>query len=246
MTHNATEPPGRRSWAWRILPLAVLLMAGVLLVVHSGGPHQVLAKVAANREWLGGLVRRHVLATALAYVAVYAGLMLLLWIPAWLCTVIGGYLFGLWLGAPLALAGVSTGAVAVFVLARSGLGGSTERAGPFVRNLETGFRRDAFSYLLVLRLIPVFPSVVVNLVPPMLGVPLRTFALATVLGITPSTVIYASIGTALGAVAEGEIALDRGVLLQPRVVLPLVGLAVLALLPVLYRALRGGRTQPPQ
>ena len=77
--------------------------------------------------------------------------------------------------------------------------------------------------------------VVINLVPAVIGVPLRTFSLATVLGITPSTLIYASIGDALGAVAEGEIALDSSVLTQPRFVLPLVGLAALALLPVLYR-----------
>lgn len=246
MTHNATEPPKRRSLVWRILPLAILLVAGVLLVAYAGGPHRILAEVAGNREWLGGLVQQHAMATAFAYVTVYAGLMMLLWIPPWLCTVIGGYLFGIWLGVPLAIAGASTGAVAVFVLARSGLGGLTERAGPFVRSLETGFRRDAFSYLLVLRLVPVFPFVVINLVPPVIGVPLRTFTLATVLGIAPSTVIYASIGDALGAVAQGEIAIDRGLLLQPRFVLPLVGLAALAMLPVLYRLLRGDRPQAPQ
>ncbi len=94
-------------------------------------------------------------------------------------------------------------------------------------------------------LIPVFPFVVINLIPAVIGVPLRTFALATVLGITPSTLIYASIGDALGAVAEGEIALDSSVLTQPRFVLPLVGLAALALLPVLYRWIRGTPTQLP-
>ena len=231
---------------WRILPLSILLVTGLLLVAYAGGPQQILAKVAANREWLNGLVHRHALATAVAYVAIYAGLMTLLWIPPWLCTVIGGFLFGIWLGAPLALVGACTGATAVFVLARSGFGGLTERAGPFVRKLEAGFRRDAFSYLLVLRLIPVFPFVVINLVPPVIGVPLRTFALATVLGIMPSTLMYASIGDALGGVAEGEIALDSGLLSQPRFVLPLVGLAALVVLPVLYRWVRSDHMQAPR
>jgi uncharacterized membrane protein YdjX (TVP38/TMEM64 family) len=243
MTDQAT--PERRSLAWRVLPLGILLVAGVLLIAYAGGPQQILAKVAANREWLSGLVQRHGVATALAYVAIYVGLMTLLWIPPWLCTVIGGFLFGIWLGAPLALAGACTGAAVVFMLARRGLGGLTERAGPFVRSLEAGFRKQAFSYLLVLRLIPVFPYVVINLVPAVIGVPLRTFLLATVIGITPSTLIYASIGDALGAMAEGEIALDSSVLRQPRFVLPLVGLAVLALLPVLYRWIRGTPRQLP-
>ena len=123
------------------------------------------------------------------------------------------------------------------------MAGLTERAGPFVQRLEDGFRRDAFSYLLVLRLIPVVPFIVVNLVPAVIGVPMRTFVLATVIGIAPSTVIYASIGDALSGLAAGEIALDPGVLLQPRFALPLVGLAMLAMLPVLYRWMRARRAQ---
>ena len=86
----------------------------------------------------------------------------------------------------------------------------------------------------------------INLVPAVIGVPLRTFLLATVLGITPSTLIYASIGDAFGAMAEGEIALDSSVLRQPRFVLPLLGLAALALLPVLYRWICGVSTQLPR
>jgi uncharacterized membrane protein YdjX (TVP38/TMEM64 family) len=233
--------PKRRPIAWRILPLGILLVAGLAVLAYAGGPQQILAKVSGNREWLNGLVQRQGFAIALTYVVTYAGLMTLLWIPAWLCTVIGGFLFGIWLGTPLALAGACAGAIAVFVLARSGLAGLTERAGPFVRRLETGFRRNAFSYLLVLRLVPIFPFVAVNLVPAIIGVPLRTFAAATGLGIVPSTLIYASLGDALGGMAEGEIALDGSALSQPRFVLPLIGLALLALLPVFYRWIRGER-----
>ena len=97
--------------------------------------------------------------------------------------------------------------------------------------------------LLVLRLIPVVPYIIVNLVPAVLGVPMRTFVLATVIGIAPSTVIYASIGDALSGLAQGEIALGPSVLWQPRFALPLVGLAMLAMLPVLYRWMRTRRAQ---
>jgi len=232
--------PKRGSIGRRLVPLLLLLMAGVLVVATAGGPQQVLAKVAGNREWLNALVTRHGVASAFVYVGIYAGLMTLLWLPPWLCTVIGGFLFGLWVGGPLALVGACAGASLVFVLARHGLGGLTERAGPFVRSLEHGFRRDAFSYLLVLRLIPVCPFVVVNLVPAIVGVPLRSFVLATAIGIVPSTAIYASLGDALGRAVEGEFALDVSVLWQPRVLLPLIGLAALALVPVAYRRLRGG------
>lgn len=243
---NERDPeaaPKRGSFARRALPLAVLLVAGLLLVVYAGGPQQALAKLAANREWLNGLVLRHSLATAFAYVVIYTGLMLLLWIPPWLCTLTGGFLFGIWLGVPLALVSACAGSAAVFLLARRGFGGLTERAGPFVYRLQDGFRKDAFNYLLVLRLIPVVPYIIVNLVPAVIGVPLRTFVLATVIGIAPSTVIYASIGDALAGLAQGEIALDTRVLWQPRFALPLIGLALLALLPVLYRWMRARRAQ---
>lgn len=243
---NERDPeaaPKRGSLARRALPLGILVVAGVLLVAYAGGPQQVFAKFAANREWLNGLVVRHSFAAALAYVLVYIALMLLLWIPPWLCTLIGGFLFGIWLGVPLALLSACSGAAGVFMLARRGLGGLTERAGPFVHRLEDGFRKDAFNYLLVLRLIPVVPYIIVNLVPAVIGVPMRTFVLATVIGIAPSTVIYASIGDALSGLAQGEIALDARVLWQPRFALPLIGLALLAMLPVLYRWMRTRRME---
>ena len=217
-------------------------MAGVLLVAYAGGPQQVFAKFAANREWLNGLVVRHSFAAAVAYVLIYITLMMLLWIPPWLCTLSAASVRD--------LARRTAGAVQRlhgrrdrFMLARRGLAGLTERAGPFVHRLEDGFRKDAFNYLLVLRLIPVVPYIVVNLVPAVIGVPLRTFVLATVIGIAPSTVIYASIGDALSGLAQGEIALGAGVLWQPRFALPLIGLALLALLPVLYRWMRTRRAQ---
>ena len=206
----------RGSFLRRALPLGILVVAGVLLVAYAGGPQQVFAKFAANREWLHGLILGHTFAAAVAYVLIYTTLMMLLWIPPWLCTLIGGFLFGIWLGAPLALISACTGSAAVFLLARRGLAGLTERAGPFVQRLEDGFRKDAFNYLLVLRLIPVVPYIVVNLVPAVIGVPLRTFVLATVIGIAPSTVIYSSIGDALSGLAQGDIALDARVLWQPR------------------------------
>jgi uncharacterized membrane protein YdjX (TVP38/TMEM64 family) len=235
-----TAPP-RPSLARRALPLGILLVAGVLLVAYVGGPQQILTTLAANRDWLNGLVQTHSVAAACAYVIVYIGLMLLLWIPPWVCTVTGGFLFGIWLGAPLAFLSVCTGSALVFLLARSGLAGLTERAGPFVHRLEDGFRRNAFNYLLVLRLIPVVPYIIVNLVPAVIGVRMRTFVLATVIGLVPSTVIYASIGDALRGLAQGEIALDARVLLQPRFALPLIGLAMLAMLPVLYQWMRARR-----
>ena len=104
MNEHDPEPLAKRgSSIRRFLPLGILLVVGVLVVAYAGGPQQVLAKFAANREWLNGLIERHSFAAAVVYVLIYITLMMLLWIPPWLCTLIGGFLFGIWLGVPLAL-----------------------------------------------------------------------------------------------------------------------------------------------
>ena len=80
--------------------------------------------------------------------------------------------------------------------------GLRRRAGPWIGRLEAGFRENALSYLLVLRLVPLFPFWLVNLVPAFLGVPLTTYALGTFVGIIPGSFVYASVGNGLGSVFD--------------------------------------------
>src|SRR5690606_5343282 len=106
---------------------------------------------------------------------------------------------------------------------------------------------NALSYLLVLRLVPLFPFFLVNLVPAFLGVRLRTYVLATALGILPATFVYAQVGSGLGSIFASGSAFSVGSVLTADVVLVLCGLALLALLPVAYkrvRARRGGGRLP--
>src|SRR5262249_7408316 len=105
--------------------------------------------------------------------------------------------------------------------------------------LEAGFRADAFNYLLVLRLVPIFPFWLVNLVPALVGVRLTTYVLATFLGIIPGTFVYASLGNGLGSVVEEP---DLSIIFKPSVLVPIIGLAILALIPVGYKRWRGKKT----
>ncbi len=108
--------------------------------------------------------------------------------------------------------------------------------------MEAGFQKNALNYLLVLRLVPLFPFWLVNLVPAFLGVPLRTYILGTFLGIIPGTFVYASVGNGLGAVFDMGEKPDLGIILSPEVFGPLLGLAALSLVPIAYRKFRHRRT----
>jgi len=211
------------------------------LAVYASGLHRQLsiATLQEQRGALQGFVSAQPLTAPLAFVLTYAAATALSLPGALLLTLSAGFLFGTWLGSVLSVVGATTGAVAIFLIARTALGSALrDRAGPWLQRMETGFREDAFSYLLVLRLVPLFPFWLVNLVPAFLGVPLRTFALATLLGIIPASLVFASVGNGLGAVLDQGGQPDLGLILEPRVLGPLLGLAVLALLPVVYRRWR--------
>ncbi len=229
----------RRGTARRWLPPA-LLLAGLGLALALGlHRHLTLDALAAHRETLARFVAEDGALAAAAYVGVYA-LAVAFSVPgATVLTLAGGFLFGTMAATAYAVAGATLGAIAVFLAARSALGGLLRaKAGPWVERLEGGFRANAFSYTLFLRLVPLFPFWLVNLVPAVLGVPLGTYALATLVGIVPGALVYASVGNGLGAVLDAGGRPDLGLVFAPKVLLPLLGLGALSLLPVLVKRWR--------
>lgn len=238
MIDHATAPSGP-SPLRRLLPLAVL--AAGFAAFFALGLHRTLtlSELAARRADLAAFVDAQGGLAALAYVGVYA-LVIAFSVPGGtVLTLAGGFLFGTAWGTAYAVAGATLGAVAVFLAARSALGGALRRkATPWIGRLEAGFRANAFSYMLFLRLVPLFPFWLVNLVPAFLGVPLRVYALATLIGIVPGALVYASVGNGLGAVLDAGGTPDLGLIFSADVLPPLLGLAALALLPVAVKAWR--------
>jgi uncharacterized membrane protein YdjX (TVP38/TMEM64 family) len=154
-------------------------------------------------------------------------------------TITGGFLFGTVFGCAYAVIGATIGAIVVFLAARSALGDMLRaKAGGSIKRMEEGFREDAFSYLLVLRLVPLFPFFIVNLVPAFLGVGLGVYAAATLVGIIPGAFVYASVGSGVGAIFDAGEKPNLGILFTAPVLLPIIGLSVLALVPVVYKRLR--------
>jgi len=228
----------------RLVPLAVLLAA--IAAFFALGLHHYLSFEALrqHREELLALVEQHPLLAPLVFMAAYAAVIALSVPGGAILTIAAGFLFGILPATLYVVASATIGATIVFLIARTALGDALRaRAGPRIRRMEEGFRQDALSYLLVLRLIPIFPFWLVNIVPAFLGVPLRTYVLGTLVGIIPGSFVYASVGNGLGAVFDAGETPDLGVVFEPAILLPIAGLAVLALLPVVYRRIKARKTE---
>jgi uncharacterized membrane protein YdjX (TVP38/TMEM64 family) len=170
-----------------------------LAIFLLGGRHYLsLQALAEHRLGLKALVAEHFALALVLYMLTYAAAVVLMFPAAAALTLSGGFLFGWAIGAPLAVVAATTGATIAFLIARTALGeGLLRHAGPWLCKLRAGFRKDALSYLLFLRLVPAFPFWFMNLAPAVLGVGLRDFLIATVLGIIPGTLAFSCIGSGL-------------------------------------------------
>ena len=254
-----------RTWSlWRIAPLAALL--AVPLIAYLTGWYKLLSfdllaqYHGALKAWIGANYGLAVLAWIAAYAAATA-----LSLPVGLVmTVTGGVLFGVLVGVPATVAGATLGAVILFLVARSSLGtGLAKQAGPWLEKLSEGFQKDAFNYLLFLRLVPAFPFFVINLVPAILGMRLWPFVLATVIGIVPATIAFTYAGVGLESVilaatqsynlclqgqdaataAQCKISVSPGELVTPQIIVAFVLLALVALIPIAVKRIAAARSK---
>jgi uncharacterized membrane protein YdjX (TVP38/TMEM64 family) len=226
----------------RFAPVAIVIAAVIALVWSGVLKHLSLAELHASRGVLGAYVHAHPVLSVLAYVAIYiVGVALSLPVPL-ILTLSGGFLFGPWVGGPAALIGSTLGATAIFLISRLTVGDALERGvSPRVRALEEGIKKDAFFYLLTLRLMPVTPFWLVNVAAGLLSIRLSVFVAATVLGAFPATMIYSGIGAGLGRTFDRGGPPSLHSLITPELALPLAGLALLSVLPIVYHQFRARR-----
>jgi len=224
------------NWIKRFGPLIVIALAVAAVIASGLADHLSLAELKERRDQLQGFVALHPALSFGLYILIYIAVVSLSLPGALVMTLSGGFLFGPWLGAAAAASGASLGAAVIFMVCRSAVGDSLRgKAGSTISKIEEGVRRDAFSYILTLRLIPVMPFWLVNLAAGFVDIPLRTFLSATVLGILPGSLVYAGLGSGLGEVFASGQEPNLRVIFEPHVLLPLVGLGLLSLLPVVLR-----------
>lgn len=210
-----TPVAGRRARLRTWLPLAIIV--GLTVVAYTLGWNERLSfkAIGLNYEILRDFIDAHTVIALLIYTAVYSAIIALSLPVGLLMTLAGGLLFGWLISAPATIVGATIGATIVFLAARTSLGAAlAARASPWLCKLSEGFKANALSYLLFLRLVPAFPFCIVNVVPALLGIPLRTFVLGTVLGIIPGTYAIAVAGAGLASVIEAQNAIYRECLAQ--------------------------------
>lgn len=198
--------------------------------------------LARHREALLAFRDAHYLWASLGFVAAYAVIVALSLPGATIATLAGGFLFGMFPGTLYNVLAASLGAAAVFLAARAGLGADVAdkiaARGGSVARLQEGLRANQWSVLLMMRLVPVVPFFLANLIPAFAGIRFAPFVVTTAIGIVPGALVFTSVGAGLGEVfARGE-APDLSIIFTAPVLLPLLGLAALSALPMLIKALR--------
>ena len=238
------QTPGRLAirLALRFGP-AVLVLVAIVLVVRSGLLGRLsLEGLRNNRHDLLILVRSHPLQSLGLYAVVYVASVALSLPTALILTLAGGLLFGPWIGGVTAAISCTLGASIVFLISRLAVGDAVEaKTGSRVRAVAEEIKKDAFFYILTLRLIPVTPFWLTNVAAGLIAIPVTTFASATLIGILPVGLIYAGIGSGLDALFVSGRPLSLHALITPRILVPLIGLAVLSVLPLLYQRRRNRR-----
>ena len=180
------------------------------------------------------------------FIAVYVGIVAFSLPGATVATLTGGFLFATFPGTLFNIVGATAGASLIFLAARWGLGErlatKLEASEGKVKKIKDGIDENQWEMLFLIRLVPAVPFFVANLLPAFLEVPLHRFVISTFLGIIPGAVVFTSIGAGLGEVfARGETP-DLGVIFEPHILLPILGLCVLAALPIAIKVLRGGKS----
>lgn len=243
-TPAASRMKGRLS-DWRLYAvLAAALLIGIVVSTSGMTRYLSLAELGDKHTLLKGFASAHPIESLLIFVGVYLAAILMFLPTMSIMLLAAGFLFGAPVAAPVAIIVGVGGATVMFLAARSTLGDVLRRrakTGGLVQAMEAGVRRHAFTYLLTLRLVPVFPFGLVNVLAGSVGISLRTFCAATLLGLIPPALVYTSLGAGLGAVFDHGGRPSLHSLGRPEIVGPLLALAALSLAPHLYRAWRARR-----
>ena len=244
MEADTTSVPAPKSKVKRFLPL-VIIIGGLIAFFALGGPKYIsLDSLRDNQEFLKAFVADNYILAVVGFVVIYAILVAISVPGAGFLSIFAGFLFGLTTGVSAVIIAATIGATVLFLVVRSAFGsGLAAKAGPYMAKFEKGLKENELSYLFILRLVPLFPFFIVNIVPPLFDVKLRNYVLTTLFGIIPGSFVYVSVGNGIGdALSAGQAVPLSGLMFRPAVILPILGLILLSMIPVVYKKLAKKKT----
>ncbi|KZL24302.1 TVP38/TMEM64 family protein [Pseudovibrio sp. WM33] len=252
--HNDNKSPAEGAFGFiKRWGLLFVILAVSAYGISQGWHQQItISNLIKNQQLLSGYLAEYPILTPLIYFVVYTLAVALSFPGASLLTIAGGFLFGWFFGGLLTVLAATIGAALLFIAAKTSVGATLKaRAGPFLDKMSEGFRKNAFSYLLFLRLTPVFPFWLVNIAPALFHVPLSTYLIATFVGIIPGTFAYAFVGAGLDSVilaqeqanpgcsAAGTCEVEISALITPELIWAFAALGLVALIPPIVQRFRG-------
>lgn len=225
----------------RVLPLIAILLVAIVgfFTLKDFISFEVLRE---NREALITFRDNNYMATVLGFIAIYVAIVAFSLPGATIATLTGGFLFSTFPGALFNVLAATTGATLIFMAAKWGLGeklaAKMDASDGTVKRIKDGIDENQWSVLFLMRLVPAVPFFVANIIPALVGVSVFRFVVTTFLGIIPGGVVYTSVGAGLGEVFERGESPNLGVIFEPQILFPILGLSALAALPILIKLIR--------
>ncbi len=223
----------------RYLPILIILIA--MAGIYFSGWYRYFSFDCLKfyHHNLKEVVTEHPIAVPLLYILAYIVLTALSVPGAIFLTLLGGYLFPFPLSAIYVIFSATCGAILIFLAARTALAGFLrEKAGPFLKKMEAGFRENAASYLLFLRFVPLFPFWLVNIAPAFFGVHLRTFIWTTLIGIAPGSIVFTLAGGGLEKIFESDQPFSINAIFNTQMKIALTLLGIFALMPIVIKKIK--------
>jgi uncharacterized membrane protein YdjX (TVP38/TMEM64 family) len=239
VANNEPEEKNNKKFLKRLWPIFILALTLAGIIVFDLDDFFSFEMLKNNREMILNWYDKQKFLAIAVFFAFYV-LVVTLSVPGvvWL-SLVAGFFMGAWAATFLVVVAATLGALGLFLIARYSLAGFfQQKTGAIGRRMEAGFKKNELSYLLVLRLVPVFPFWLVNIVPALLGVSVRTFMIGTFFGIIPGTAVFCSIGNGLSVFFDRGRVPDLKILFEPEIIAPLMGLAALSLIPIIIKKIK--------
>lgn len=215
----------------RWLPLAVMVAAAAAVYFSGAYKYVAFSELRHRHEELKAFVEHNFLLGLALYMLIFLAATFVAVPGASVLQLIAGFLFGPWIGGLATAISATLGSLGYYYAARSALGDSLRRkayADPRSRRWREGLEKDAFWYLLGLRVPPVMLFVAISALSGLAAVPVRAYIAATFLGVLPSATVYAAIGSGLSRIFARNEAINP---MAPEIFWPMMGLGVLSLIP---------------